>query len=150
MTVHCPHCSTAYLLPDHLLGPRGARVRCPKCAGAFVVLAEGSAAPVTDDSERVPTVEVPASAAHGVPAESESSEASRVAAEVLDELATRLGDRLHFARASNKVLSEFGPAMMDAYQEYRRRLGPRASAAVFRDMLRERWEVDLGPGQGSG
>ena len=38
MTVHCPHCTTGYLLPDHLLGPRGARVRCPACRRPFVVL----------------------------------------------------------------------------------------------------------------
>jgi len=41
MTVHCPHCLTGYLLPEHLLGGAGARVRCPGCEGVFVVLPEG-------------------------------------------------------------------------------------------------------------
>ena len=41
MTVHCPHCLTGYVLPEHLLGEGGARVRCPGCEGVFVVLPEG-------------------------------------------------------------------------------------------------------------
>ncbi len=41
MTVHCPHCLTGYLLPEHLLGAGGARVRCPGCQEVFVVLPEG-------------------------------------------------------------------------------------------------------------
>jgi len=40
MTVHCPHCSTGYLLPDHLVGPKGARVSCPECRGEFAVWRE--------------------------------------------------------------------------------------------------------------
>ena len=44
MTVHCPHCLTGYLLPEHLLGGKGARVRCPGCEGVFVVLPEGETA----------------------------------------------------------------------------------------------------------
>lgn len=43
MTVHCPHCLTGYLLPEHLLGAGGARVRCPGCEEVFVVLPEGGA-----------------------------------------------------------------------------------------------------------
>jgi predicted Zn finger-like uncharacterized protein len=37
MTVRCPHCSTAYRLPERFLGPGGARVRCPNCKGEFIV-----------------------------------------------------------------------------------------------------------------
>jgi len=155
MTVHCPHCSTEYLLPDHLLGPRGARVRCPKCAGAFVVLASATGEPKVEAQEPPPSSSEPESkVTEDAPApppsagESERSEAVSVAAQVLDELAGRLGDRLQEARAAGKVLSEFGPVMMDAYQEYRRRLGPRASAGVFREALRERWNLDLGSGPG--
>ena len=151
MTVHCPHCATAYLLPDHLLGPRGARVRCPKCAGAFVVLAEPGGEPTVqaqDSSTETADAGVPPPAQQGGPGE--ASEEARVAAQVLDELAGRLGERLAEARAAGKVLSEFGPVMMDAYQEYRRRIGPRASAVVFREALRDRWNLDLGSGPGQG
>jgi len=48
MTVHCPHCLTGYLLPEHLLGGAGARVRCPGCEGVFVVLPEGEAVGETE------------------------------------------------------------------------------------------------------
>lgn len=37
MNVTCPYCSTSYRLPSHLLGPGGARVRCPRCQGQFSV-----------------------------------------------------------------------------------------------------------------
>ena len=69
MTVHCPHCGTGYLLPEHLLGPRGARVRCPNCRRPFVVLREGEeppppagvgAAPVVATTERAPAAPEPA------------------------------------------------------------------------------------------
>ena len=50
MTVHCPHCLTGYLLPEHLLGGRGARVRCPSCEGVFVVLPEGEAVGETEEA----------------------------------------------------------------------------------------------------
>jgi len=45
MPVTCPHCSTRYVLPKALLGPGGARVRCPRCREPFVVTAEGDAVP---------------------------------------------------------------------------------------------------------
>jgi len=48
MTVHCPHCLTGYLLPEHLLGVGGARVRCPGCEGVFVVLPEGETSTEAD------------------------------------------------------------------------------------------------------
>ena len=112
MTVHCPHCSTEYLLPDHLLGPRGARVRCPKCAGAFVVLASATGEPKVEAQEPPPSSEPESAlASEASPApvqnagESEQSEAVSVAAQVLDELAGRLGDRWQDARAAGKVLS---------------------------------------------
>ncbi len=50
MTVHCPHCLTGYLLPEHLLGGAGARVRCPGCEGVFVVLPEGEAVGETEEA----------------------------------------------------------------------------------------------------
>src|SRR5262249_22892243 len=54
MKVRCPHCSTDYLLPEHLLGEGGARVRCPGCAGSFLVSTSGEVAaesPPRDQAE---------------------------------------------------------------------------------------------------
>jgi predicted Zn finger-like uncharacterized protein len=43
MIVSCPHCAARYELPPRLLGPGGARVRCPRCAASFDVGVEGAA-----------------------------------------------------------------------------------------------------------
>ncbi|MEK7824511.1 MAG: zinc-ribbon domain-containing protein [Candidatus Eisenbacteria bacterium] len=178
MTVHCPHCSTGYLLPDHLVGPRGARVRCPNCQGAFVVLPESrgdragdalresrsgnvfentgrgaaeaagaagavvmEAEPAAADASRSSAVSVP----DPPPAPAPAEEPAAVAAAVLDALVARLGDALVDARLRGKVLSEHGPAIMDAYQEYRRRAGLGASPDLFRAALKGRCGVDLIP-----
>jgi hypothetical protein len=66
-----------------------------------------------------------------------------VAAELLDSLAGRLGGALGEARVRGRVLAEFGPDMMRAYEEYRRRLGDSGAPGTFRDAVRERWGVDL-------
>jgi predicted Zn finger-like uncharacterized protein len=42
MVLSCPHCSARYELPERLLGPGGARVRCPRCHGSFTVDADGA------------------------------------------------------------------------------------------------------------
>jgi len=155
MTVHCPHCSTGYVLPDHLLGPRGARVRCPHCQGAFVVIAEpkGSSAPAPGPSGEelrdlpadavAPAGDAPSPSAPA-PEPVGDGDPVTIATGVLDELSRRLGAPLETARAEGRVFAEFGPAMMEAYEEYRRRLGTRATASAFREALRARWAIDLG------
>jgi predicted Zn finger-like uncharacterized protein len=139
MTVHCPHCSTGYLLPDHLVGPGGARVRCPNCAGAFVVVREAgdhpAGAPAPEPAEA--RVEVLEPEPDGPP--------DAIAAAVLDDLVAALGDGLREARAHGRVLSEHGPAIMDAFAEYVRRAGPGVTAEAFRLALRDRCGVDLTP-----
>lgn len=137
MTVHCPHCSTGYVLPDHLMGPRGARVRCPRCERPFVVLREETGETITRLEGILPGgPEAPAAAAP-------DEEASRLAMQLLDSLADRLGPGLDEARSRGRVLAEFGPDVMKAFDEYRARLGERAAPATFRAALKERWGVDL-------
>ena len=46
MHVTCPYCSTPYELPDHLMGPGGARVRCRTCREQFVVPPGGEPVPL--------------------------------------------------------------------------------------------------------
>lgn len=139
MTVHCPHCSTGYLLPDHLMGPRGARVRCPQCKRPFVVLREEAGGTITRLDDILP----PESDAAPLPDAAPDEEAARVAEEVLDSLANQLGSSLTQARSRGRVLAEFGPDVMKAFDEYRSRLGERAVPAAFRAALKERWGVDL-------
>ncbi len=55
MPVTCPHCQSRYLLPAALLGPGGARVRCPRCREAFAVGPDGlEIAPVPAHAETPP------------------------------------------------------------------------------------------------
>ena len=143
MTVHCPHCSTGYLLPDHLVGPGGASVRCPNCAQAFVVL-RGAGETGVPPAE--PQVEVLAPATVRPPDASAGAGLSdAIAAELLDALVASLGEALDEARARGRVLSEHGPAILDAFAEYRRRAGPGDGAEAFREALRSRCGVDLTP-----
>ncbi|HEY3215095.1 MAG TPA: hypothetical protein VGK93_01245 [Candidatus Eisenbacteria bacterium] len=77
------------------------------------------------------------------PATEGPEEPGEVAAELLDSLANRLGAALGEARARGRVLAQFGPDLMHAYEEYRRRLGDSGAPGTFREAVRERWGVDL-------
>ena len=157
MIIACPHCSTGYLLPESLMGPGGARVRCPRCQQAFAIGPDGrtkAARPsaVTDPSPVERPLEVreepPASsqAAPAAPAGSPAGvEPLAIARAVLGELAAREGEALERARNERQLFAAFGPALMEAYESFRRRSGPDADPAAFREALRERWGVDLLP-----
>ncbi|HUK62502.1 MAG TPA: zinc-ribbon domain-containing protein [Dongiaceae bacterium] len=160
MNVFCSHCSTGYLLPDHLLGPRGARVRCPACGKTFVVLLETAPAsaatgpadaPDPEPVEPGPGAPVAAAAPEPVPpADPEPASAGRsggadeaLAHQLLGELAREKGARLERARRQGRVLAEFGPELMSVYEEYRRRLGDGGTPHAFKKVLKELWSVDL-------
>jgi len=164
MTVYCSYCSTGYLLPDHLMGPRGARVRCPKCGKTFVVLRDP---PVTgpEPAPRSPEVETlgpdivheRASTESADPAGRAGNESTTssdpiatvtgdddtLAREMLDALAAHLGPRLAEVRGRGRVLAEFGPDLMRVVDEYRRRAPGPGALLAFKHVLRERWGVDL-------
>ena len=125
MTVRCPRCSNRYRLPEVLLGPGGARVRCPGCGNRFDVARQAE-----------PEGRMRLADAHALD--------YRVAADVLQALADR-APRWVDAHARGRLFSEFGPALLEAFDEYRRRSGPGASARVFRDLLRERFRIELRP-----
>ena len=167
MTVYCSYCSTGYLLPDHLLGPRGARVRCPKCGKTFVVLRDPPAgatpAPPEPGVLEVEPLEAPertAAAASDIVPGSGYGAASvgftgtapvaaagggdqSLALELLDRLASECGSRLAEARGRGRVLAEFGPDLMRTYEQYRRQAGSPDSLLAFKQVLRDRWGVDL-------
>jgi predicted Zn finger-like uncharacterized protein len=149
--ISCPNCSTGYLLPEHLVGPGGARVRCPRCQRLFAVGADGRPRPLAPPAtgalppERpLETVEegAAASPAGAAPA---GEGALEVARSVLGQLAEHEGEALERARAERRIFSEFGPALMRAYETYRRRAGQDADPGAFRTALRERWGVELVP-----
>jgi predicted Zn finger-like uncharacterized protein len=179
MIISCPNCSTGYLLPEHLLGPGGARVRCPRCQQVFVVdregvpqaTAVGPAAseirerPQPDTEERgAGPGDTTAGALHGsgpheqplqaaveehlagpsseAPGDPGPLEAARA---VLADLAVREGEALERARAEQRLFADHGPALLLAYETWRRRVGAGADASAFRTALRERWGVELLP-----
>jgi predicted Zn finger-like uncharacterized protein len=123
LPVQCPSCSAQYLLPPELLGAAGASVRCPTCAAEFVVDAKGRL----------------------VPPEASEQGLRSLARVVFDELASRLGPGLESAARERRLFAEHGPALLEAWDEFRRRAGARAPSLPFRDELRERYGVELFP-----
>lgn len=211
MPVTCPHCSTRYVLPRALLGPGGARVRCPRCREPFAVSAEGEAIAPAKPAEKAaatsaadvpvngaageatngktafdpaqagpPRLEVmvpeketvpatttesledvtsldPAGRAAAASAGSPAADAApiletplTVARNVLDELSQHSGEAITTSRDAGKLFREFGPVIAEAFEFYRRQVGPGADPAPFRAALREKWGVDLDPGHPTG
>lgn len=123
MTVEGAACGARYLLPERLMGRAGARVRCPRCGARFVV-----ALPA-------PPHAGPARAPAGPPAAPDSE---------LDALDARLGGALAEAHARGRLFAEHGPALLDAFDAFRRRAARPDAAAAFRAALARRWGVRLG------
>jgi hypothetical protein len=133
--LQCPACGREYLLPRPLLGALGARVTCPSCRAAFDVDAAGVPLPV------------PAGAA-GPPFaarfDAHADERS-LARDVLDEFAARRGPGVERAAAAGRLFRDHGPALLEAFDEFRRRSGGDAGTRAFREELLRRWHVDLFP-----
>jgi hypothetical protein len=64
---------------------------------------------------------------------------------VFDELSARLGPALETAARERRLFAEHGPALMQAWDEFRRRAGTQAPSRPFRDELRARFGVELFP-----
>jgi predicted Zn finger-like uncharacterized protein len=161
--ITCPNCSTGYLLPEHLVGPGGARVRCPRCQHLFAVGVDGQPrepalsepAPGSPPSERpleaveeAPAAVLTPSVATAGPEAGAGPGAEghlAVARAVLEQLAVHQGEAIERAQAEHRFFAEFGPALMAAYEAYRCRAGEGADPSAFRTALRERWGVELVP-----
>jgi predicted Zn finger-like uncharacterized protein len=128
LPVQCPACSAQYLLPTSLLGEAGASVRCPTCAAEFVVDATGR-------------LVAPQPSEDGLRA---------LARGLFDELSARVGPTLETAARERRLFADHGPALLEAWDEFRRRAGARAPSHPFRDELRERFGVELFPPEGGG
>jgi hypothetical protein len=73
------------------------------------------------------------------------SDADALAQALLDELERGEGEALARACAEGRVFADFGPRILAAWDEFRRRGGDQADVQVFRAALRSRWGVDLDP-----
>jgi hypothetical protein len=49
------------------------------------------------------------------------------------------------ANARGKLLSEFGAELAAAFEQFRKESGGTGNPAPFREVLRERWGIDLTP-----
>jgi predicted Zn finger-like uncharacterized protein len=120
MTVSCPHCSSAWWLPARLLGPGGARVRCPACAHRFEV--------GTDESRPGPV-------------------ARTVTAPPVDDafslLAARSGELID-AEARGRLFAEHGSDLLDAFDRFAN-AHPDADLEAFHRALSERTGLALPP-----
>jgi len=148
LIVACPHCSTRYELSESLLGPGGARVRCPRCRGAFLVGRDGrvEAAPADAAPAPSPAPAAAAPAAGGAaPAAGDERSPLGEARAVLAALAASHGAALDDAAARGRLFSEHGQRLMEAFDAWRARAGRGSDPEPFRRALRERWGVDLTP-----
>jgi predicted Zn finger-like uncharacterized protein len=145
VTVHCPHCNAACSLPDVLLGPRGARLRCPRCAAQFevgrpaapIAAAEHAAAPEAERPEAIDRSASPGGGGGRLAPRLDGPE-GRAALQAVDALARACPTPAE-AWSRGRLFSEAGEALLRAFEDYRRRAGADAGADIFREALRVRW-----------
>lgn len=143
--ISCPECGTGYLLPEHLLGPAGASVRCPRCQQLFAVDAQGRSRPAGDPRDGAPPLAAAGEPAPAGAASTAGPDPLVVARAVLERLSRDHGDAIERARDERRLFADHGPALMAAFESYRREAGEDAGPGPFRQALRERWGVELLP-----
>lgn len=129
LPIRCPACSAGYLLPTHLLGEQGARVRCPSCQHGFAVSREG-----------VLLADAPAATA---PTRVDPSDPRAIAADLLVALEAREPGALQLAANEGRLFATHGPALLETYDEFRRRAGAQSGSEAFREEVLARYGVDL-------
>jgi len=120
-------------------GHRAAAVRAADAGAAPARSATASRAPEAGEAALHPAAE---SSDRADPA------AQAIARRVLDELAARKGRAMADASARGRLLSEFGPDVFAAFEEFKKESGGSGNPVPFREALRERWGIDLGPAAG--
>jgi predicted Zn finger-like uncharacterized protein len=138
--------------------PAAARTAAPAAVPATASAAASVAEPVAKPArkptpQRTPATQgtpatqssaarAPAAAATAPAAEVDSARA--IARRVLDELVARKGTAMKDANARGRLLSEFGPDLIAAFDAFRKESGL-VSPAPFRDELLGRFGIDLRP-----
>ena len=129
LPIRCPACDVGYLLPTHLLGEQGARVRCPACQHGFAVSREGLLLTDRPEPLAAPTV---------------TSNAPReIAADLLVALEAREPGAMQHAASEGRLFAQHGPALLEAYDEFRKRAGAASGSEAFREEVFARYGVDL-------
>ncbi len=145
-TIGCPSCKREYLLPQSLMGMRGARVRCPVCSKRFDVDADGQVCEAAEEStpQEIATT-APLERSLGGTQTAATSPAEAHARAALDALVAKVGPGLFEAASQQRLFREHGPALLEAFDDYRRRAGSGAPPEAFGAELRERFGIDLLP-----
>ncbi len=106
-------------------------MRCPGCQHDFGVTRDGALlAPGPEPADAASTeVEAP----------------QRLAADLLVALEARAPGALQQAASDGRLFTLHGPALLEAYDEFRRRQGAAARSEVFREAVLARYGVDLFP-----
>lgn len=145
LTIRCPGCDCQYLLPMSLLGERGARVRCPRCGQGFLVSPGGEVTELSADEFAARAENPDEPATHAAPETAASSAAQTHALAVLDALIERVGPGILEAAREQRLFRDHGPALLEAFDDYRRRAGRDAPPEAFRAAVRERLGLELIP-----
>ena len=142
--VTCPSCFNRYTIPAHLMGAAGARVVCPTCRLSFVVDAQGAAVmPVGLRAEALAKEPPAGSPALETPAGARAKEDPRDPLTRLRALEPTTG-ALRVAALKGTLFSEFGPAVLEAFDAWRI-ANADADPAAFRDALEWFTGVALSP-----
>ena len=120
MIIGCPSCAARYTLPDRLMGKGGALVRCPACGCVYRVDPPRTTRPPAHDAAS--TVRVPG------------------AIESLRALDVPPGS-LARAAAAGRLFSQFGPALLAAFEGSGERLDE--SPTAFLQALQTVAGIDL-------
>ena len=129
LPIRCPACDAGYLLPTHLLGEQGARVRCPACQHDFAVSREGAVLPDRAEGPAMPVVS--------------SNTPRAIAADLLVALEAREPGAMQHAASEGRLFAQHGPALLGAYDEFRKRAGAASGSEAFREEVLARYGVDL-------
>jgi len=140
MTVSCPHCSSAWWLPVRLLGPGGARVRCPGCEHRFEVAAAASVVAGASVSE------APDRGSPPVGTVAFTRPALRVVSPEDEALSTLAAQSVRLADAASRgqLFAEFGAEILDAFERFMH-ARPDADAEYFHRALSARCGITLPP-----
>jgi predicted Zn finger-like uncharacterized protein len=142
--VSCPYCATGYLLPETLLGAAGARVKCPACSRTFVVSAAGTASPLMADGSPAPAVPPgPVALPQDPTPPAAGDDAVAVAFEIVEAFASGREELIAQASRDGRFFAEYGAEVIAAFDAYKQRVGRDANPAPFRQLLLDRWGVDL-------
>ena len=167
--VRCPHCTGEFTLgPEGDVvtaggAERGRRPAAPVAEEAAPsppaaksprrAAAAEAAAPAAKSQRRSPAPRAQAepagatgtAAAEAADAADDASSPRAIARRVLEELAARKGPAMKDAGSRGRLLSEFGPDLVAAFELFRKEVGGSGNPGPFRDELKERWGIDLTP-----